>query len=283
MRAGAVVRKGLLLALGLMVALVPLRADWKITTVETYSGRMETVRTEYYKDKLRRTDMEVNGAPGLVAVVDLTAERQTMWDVKRKEYVRISLKQRPTQAALAEADPATRPVLLVATSTMDTGERQTIFGRTARHLITSEKRSREEVPGAETKFNSEMLTDGWYLDASGLPMERHSYMAAMLIGSSGAMPVIRTSHTGPVPSGLVVRQKVTRRFSEGLDRQFETSMEVTGLYEGALSQHLFEPPADFRRVDKLADTAFAIYKPSFSDEIEMYWNSFENWLLSWFS
>ena len=139
------------------------------------------------------------------------------------------------------------------------------------------------MPGAEAKFESEMVADGWYLDATGLPTERRGYMMAMLTVSSGAMPVIKTSHTGPVPYGLVVRQKVTRRFSEGADRQFERSVEMMGLSEGALSQQLFEPPVDFRRVDKLADTTFAIYKPSFSDEIEMYWNTFENWLFRWFS
>jgi len=139
--------------LGLMAALTPVRADWKITTATTDLRGEESVRTDYYKGKLQRSDIEGNRAHPYVVVLDVENRRETVWDASAKQYSVISLR-------------------------------------------------RERKPVA-----------------------------------------------APTAAGL--------------------------------SQELFEPPADCKRVAQLPG-AF-VRRPSLSDEIEMYWNSLEYWLLSWFS
>jgi len=269
--------------LGLLIAIAPLRADWKITTVMTDLNGSESVATEYYKGKLRRSDTEVNGAHRSVFVMDAENRRQTMWDPGAKQYVDLSTPRvAPRTMEVAEPGPTTRPVLLLESNTTDTGERQTFFGRSARHLITIEKRLREEIPGAESRLESEKTTDGWYLDLNGFPQSRAiGAFYTLLAGSE--RPVFKAIHTGAPLSGLAVREKITARFvnSPSATREIQSTREVRELSEGVLPANLFEPPSDYKRVAELANPYM---RPrSFSDEIEAYWNVVENWFLSWFS
>ena len=265
-----------------VMATIPLRADWKITTRTTDSGGRESVETHYLKGNVRRYDSLREGFPPATTVVDGDAERQTIWDLNRKEFVSISLKSYSKPASIQTGEFAVRPVLLVEMNTTDTGERQTILGRTARHLITVEKRSTEETPGAEAKLESEAVKDAWYVDAAALPAELLGNFGAMIYSSvSRKMPVVKRTHAGPVPTGLVVKEKVTWR---SFDRSGSSGSErlVTELQECTLTAALFAPPVDSKRVEKLANTSF-IYQRSFGDELETYWNSFENWLFNLFS
>ena len=54
-----------------------------------------------------------------------------------------------------------RPNLLVEITTSDTGERKQMFGYTARHVVTTEKRT--PLEGA-VSLPQEQITDGWYVD-----------------------------------------------------------------------------------------------------------------------
>lgn len=263
-----------------IAVITPLPADWKITTSTTDDRGIESVRTEYYKGQLWRSDSSGVRESPLVFVMDQEGRALTIWDVKRKEYMSVTPHAVSREILDRRVDARSWPVLLVETSTTDTGERQTLFGRTATHLITSEKRSGQQAPDAEMKLESESVTDAWYIDASGLPVERRGTFSAMLV-LNGQVPEVRRTHTGPAPSGMAVRETRTWRLLK-LSITTESEMEVKELQEGPLSPALFMPPADFKRVDKLSDTSL-VYQPSFSDEIQMYWNSFENWLFSWFS
>ena len=256
-------------------------ADWKITTVTDTSGR-KSVGTEYYKGKLRRSDTQVDGVLRSVFVMDSETMRQTMWDPGAKQYTVFSAARTPSTTKIPVTDTQTRPVLLFESATTDTGERQTFFGRTGRRLITSEKRSREETPGSPRKLESETVTDGWYVDVTGLPQSRSAGLFYSLV--AGPSPVIKVTHTGERLSGLAVREKVVTHFmgsGSGIPES-EMTREVTELYEGVLPQNLFEPPADFKRVAQLANTSIR-YPRSFSDEIELYWNTVERWFAGWFS
>lgn len=52
------------------------------------------------------------------------------------------------------------PLSFIEIETKDTGERQTMFGRTARHVIIEERWD-----------GNESRSDGWYIDAESLPPE----------------------------------------------------------------------------------------------------------------
>lgn len=124
------------------------------------------------------------------------------------------------------------------------------------------------------------------IDVPGFPRGKTGqYRAELRLshGPLGRLPVTKASHTGPfLPSGLLVRQKVTYGFAMTSNRKFERSMQVTELEQTSLPQSLFVPPSDFKRVDRLPGASLG-YQRTLSDDIEMYWNNFENWLLSWFS
>lgn len=147
-----------------MLVTGPLRADWKITISYSDENRCESVHTQYYKGDLRRSDSLSNRQAGPIVVQNLAAGTFTMWDTKRKVFMTVSPLRGPAAAPapVAEVDATMGPVELIETDTTETGERQTILGRTARHFITSEKQSLEETPGAEAKLESETVRDEWY-------------------------------------------------------------------------------------------------------------------------
>ena len=275
--------KAWLCVLGMLGTLLPLRADWKIVTVGSGLCAGQSVQTEYFKGQLRRSEVVGGGTSQLTMVEDGGTRRLILWDAKQKEYS-ISAPQpaagRPVPQLEQGLGPA--PIVHIDSHTTDTGERETLFGRTARHLITTEKRSREDPPGSEVKLESETVTDGWYVEVDGLPAQKRaggSY-SVLISNSTRQAPSVKATHMGVKVSGLAVRQTLTWRPVGGRERQYAT--ETKQLQEGELSSSLFEPPADFRHVDQLSNTSF-VCKPTLSDEIEAYWNSIESWLLHLFS
>ncbi len=155
-----------------------------------------------------------------------------------------------------------------------------MFGRQARHLISSEKRYRESNPGSAPVLESESLKDGWYVDAAGLPSEKNA-RAGLHSCAGDQPPVIRVKHTGPAVTGLAIRERITSHSvggPAGRDTR-EMTFEVTDLVEGSLSQTLFEPPPGFQRVTRFPDD----YRRSMSYDMEMYWQWFQDWLRDLFS
>lgn len=271
-------RKTFLSMLGLMAALTPLRADWKITTVVTYEGH-RSVQTEYFKAGLRRYDGDGREGKRYVSVVDKERLRQTIWDLDRREYVVVPLRTQMQKTAVPDSTP--RPVLRIEISTTDTGERQTIFGRQARRFISSEKRYRPASSDADRVLESESHIDAWYVDLAGLPAnKRAGGVFALLVGGQSP-PTIKVDRTGAVPTGLAVWEKITsRQFTSGGESSLsERTVIVTDLFEGSLPEEIFEPPFGFKHVVRFPDD----YRPGFGDEIQMYWNRFLNYLRSLFS
>ncbi len=263
-------RTAALVLFGLIAALAPLQADWKITIVTTLPG-YRSVETEYFKPGLWRHESETSGPSTrrLVVIVDKNKRSQTIWDLDRREYVVMYPHPVPPQAAIAPK-PVTAPVIRIDIATRDTGERQTFFGRTARHLITSEKRYRESV------VESESSTDAWYIDVPNLPPQ--STAVGYILAAGNPQPIIKVNHTGAPLTGLAVQKKITTRnfLRPGRTDVSEETVKVTGLSEANLSPQLFEPPKNFRRVTRFPD------EPS-PNWLEMYWQSFEDWLNSLFS
>src|ERR1051326_2328676 len=130
-------RSGSIRSLGLMIALgSSLRADWKITTVST-AATGKQIETEYFKDGLKRRDFHdgVNGPLRAVFVIDYKNLRDTSWDMKARQYM--------VQRLHRGYGGVSGPVIVIDIETTDTGERRNMFGCTARHLITKERRHPE--------------------------------------------------------------------------------------------------------------------------------------------
>jgi len=139
------------------------------------------------------------------------------------------------------------PTMRVETETVDTGERKDIFGRPARHVITTQR----VIPlaGSRDRANVNVL-DGWYIDLdTRLTCEREWW------GSSGHGFLTAHKHGDPPPRptfvniGEPVRGYAVHLKTTNGDSIME--MEVTELSAVPLDPLLFEVPAGFRRVEMI--------------------------------
>jgi hypothetical protein len=136
-------------------------------------------------------------------------------------------------------------IIAVESHTVDTGERKTFFGFSARHLITTVKRAPDPKNGG-----GEVTIDGWYIDhelpdRNCAPDFVHAdpfYLleTPLLVDYPD---VAQFHHTGPLPTGLAVRRTHTLKLS-GKNAQNATMEEtVEELSDSPLSPSIFELPA----------------------------------------
>jgi hypothetical protein len=242
-----------------------LSADWKIVTRTD-----DRALTEYFKGSLTRTD----SSAAYTAVMDFEHRRQVNWrnDLRRYEIVEWPPEARPNSL------PGT--VINIERRTTDTGERKQFFGRTARHLVNRVTRS----DGPET------VIDGWYIEAPGLPKRKpgsggsFAVLTLTVAGQNSAPPRIELKQVGPAPEGLPVWQKTTSTLVlPGSSRQnYESVSEVTELFEGVLSDTLFQPPDGYQRVTNLPYAASRPAPRSWAELIRARWQKITDWLSALF-
>lgn len=242
----------------------PLLADWKIVTIN--DGH---TTTEYYKGVSLRTD----ASPVYTTVADFDHRKQTTWRTDLRQYTVLDWPPLPPPA-----DPSSRPVIKIESTTTDTGERKKFFGRTARHLITRTLRD-----GLETQ------TDGWYIDASGLPKWKRGGPAIMVLTSllgnqKPVTPRIDFKQTGPAPEGLPVLLKTSSQIAMpgAPAHTFENSSQVIELDEAPLPDRLFQPPDGYQRVDQLSTAAIPTPR-NWADYAQYEWRRMQAWINSLFN
>src|SRR5260221_710489 len=245
----------------------------KIVTRQVTGGFTDT-RTEYLApDRLRnewQSQMRDSGGPTMATII-LRGERDRvfMLDLNAHEYVTYETDPRGSSVAMRS-----RPVvdsggtLTIWIDTVDTGERKELFGHTARHIITHEKRI--AGPGACSK-PSVSETDGWYIDGAVMPeWRRQKNTVGVVVASEvsagsndkclNKMDKIEVHRTGvetgfPVKVTTTLRSEVTQ--ADGTPRMLSSTwgLEVVELKEGPLELSLFDVPKDFRRVEFLRSWA----------------------------
>jgi hypothetical protein len=152
-----------------------------------------------------------------------------------------------------------KPTLKEEITTVDTGERKSFFGHTARHVITT----RREIPleGSPSQ-PSETVSDGWYIDLNTRlscdrrpPSAGHTYAFI----AAGDEPIERRTIVaeGKMETGFPIELKTTTRSSmvlpDGTKKPFTSinEMRVTDLEEKPLDPALFEVPSSFRKVNAI--------------------------------
>jgi hypothetical protein len=232
-------------------------ADSKIVSRQTV-GQYENTSTYYRQGRSIRWDIEdraqiVNGDERRMYILDL---RHRTW-----------LEQQPRAGALLvlaswiQRPPRVREsgkTVDVWYETTDTGERREMFGRTASHLITRERRVAEA--GACGR-SSEIETDGWYIP----PASRQRDSAYMLSSNSECRDNVVTHGTRPV-NGVALLETVN-------DGTFQRTTEVTEYSEQPLDRAVFAPPPDFRHVDS---------NETWVQRVESDWQQVERAFESWF-
>lgn len=160
---------------------------------------------------------------------------------------------------------APHPTLRIEMTTVDTGEREKMFGHVARHVITTTK----QIPleGSHTQ-PQETVRDGWYIDdvdrriscdpkppagsvshgfltivaaggGKGTMMERPEFVDIGARETGFPVKEMRTTTSETVPATGV------RRYSD-----FVNESEVTQFEAGPLDPTLFEVPPGFKHVER---------------------------------
>ena len=135
----------------------------------------------------------------------------------------------------------------VESKTVDTGERKVFFGHSARHLITTAKRA-----DASSGSGGEEIVDGWYIDhelpdrscAPDFVRTEPYYLAGTALVEYP--DVAQIHHTGPLPTGLAVRLKLTSKLAATKGgtpgRTITVEKTVEELSDSPLSPTLFQLP-----------------------------------------
>lgn len=138
----------------------------------------------------------------------------------------------------------------------DTGERESVFGSTARHLVLIEKRIAE--PGA-CQVSQVIRRDGWYIPAGA--QGQLSYGAFLAAGDCRDTVV----RHGEPPRGLVPVREV----------QGNVLREVLDLSNAPLPDGLFQPPPTYKKVDPYPQV-------SWTQRFRADWFMFTAAVQSWF-
>jgi hypothetical protein len=148
------------------------------------------------------------------------------------------------------------PTIRVETRTTDTGERKEIFGRMARHVVTTTTQTPLEGSHSETQ---QSVSDGWYIDFDQQlscnpkrPKGAHGYIYGYVSASNGKEPMEKPEFVtvGEPETGLALYSLTTSKSAYMLPDAYTSKSEtrVTQFEEGPLDPTLFEIPAGFKHV-----------------------------------
>ncbi len=218
-------------------------ADSKIKTRNTTMGH-STESTVYIKGARERTEGASMGmGPSFVTITQCDQKRIVTINPQANTCMIVPLgEESGAGAAPAAAAGASRKggIITFTVNTLDTGERQKMFGLTARHLKSTMNAESSSDACSKTSLHTE--TDGWYVDIApafscsiGMtpPPSRSP-------GRAGCQDTMRFKRTGAGHPGYPLKQSTTMQ-AEG--HTFTTISEVVELTSAPLEASLFEMPA----------------------------------------
>ncbi|MCP9495267.1 MAG: DUF4412 domain-containing protein [Pyrinomonadaceae bacterium MAG19_C2-C3] len=227
-------------------------ADVKIKT-KADSGTESTV---YIKGKRQR--LEVGGVVAILTQCDM--KRTVQLNGQTKTYTVSTFDQstltadgantergQATSQATSMQSAATKRggIVTSVVTVKDTGERQQMFGYTARRIKSST--ITESSPDACTQDKSRIDSDGWYIDLA-LEFNCENQSSASFAASNndgGCRDQYRTKQIGTAKLGYPV--KVTTTFYDKNNQPTGNyNHEVVELSKATLDAALFDVPADYR-------------------------------------
>ena len=268
--------------LGIMCGLAS-AMDLKIVTSQhSGSGSQATppsIITRYFHDSRSRTDSRSGAGhvlhpggkllytwgPRQAFIQQCDARRSVMLNLDAREYTSTELDEHGVAkewkpAAIERKEPA-RGSIEIFIDSVDTGERKEMFGHTARHVVTRERRV-ASPDGCQRSMSSE--TDGWYIDlevpSSSCRIAAKSAPHAADVGvvvSGSCLQKLEVHRTGVTETGFPLKLTTTTHTSlvqsDGSQKEFTSTFEseVTEISEAPLEPALFEVPAGFKLVAKL--------------------------------
>lgn len=244
-----------LLAIGAWLA-----ADVKYTQEMQMAQGMPAMRTTVYVkgQQIERRDTEMP-MMGNISTITNCAKRQVItvnWKCKLYHVAPLDPDNPPQPASMPTAapqgvrEPARRGGLVVVQNEIrDTGERQQMFGHTARHVISKMKMEAKE--GACMQGGMEIENDQWLVDVALAEVACTPKMGErpppVPVASGGCRDRYQMVNKGNPAAmrGVPVKSTMTTIGQDGRRQSFTT--ELKDLSTATLEGSLFEPPADFKQ------------------------------------
>jgi hypothetical protein len=217
-------------------------ADTKIKTRNTAMG-YSSESTVYIKGARERSEGSAMGiGPSMVTIMQCDQKRIITVNPQTNIcMVTLLGGDEAGSAAASASEPARKGgTVTLNINTVDTGERQKIFGLTARHVKSTT--NMESSPDACSKGSMHMESDGWYADiAPALTCSMGGVSpAARPGGRAGCQDTFHFKRTGAGHPGYPLKQTTTMQ-AEG--HTITMSSEVVELTTTPLDASLFEMPA----------------------------------------
>jgi|SRR5580698_5934596 hypothetical protein len=264
-----------LVALAIPMATGAENSGIKMTIESVVRGNSSSRTTYFAADRLRmeyrnslggRRRGDVNFGPRMARIVRCDLAEAYELNLDTAEYTSTPYPPKPLTPEQIKArglDLGTRqaaaPTIRVEIKTTDTGERKEMFGRVARHVITTNTSTPLEGSHSEP---SESVTDGWYIDfeqrlaCDAKPVAgQHGYLGAYVSVGTLRQPMEKPEFVriGEAEMGFPLQSTMSSKrpstLADGTVSSFET--RVTEFTEGALDPGLFEIPAGFKRVEHI--------------------------------
>ena len=214
---------------------------------------------------------------GLAFELNLDASQYTSSLYPPKPLTKEEMERRGLQFPKPYASD--RPTLRIEVTTTDTGERKTLFGHVARHVITTRKQIPLEGSHSERQ---ESVTDGWYIDSNDIDLQQrlscdrkwpegkkgHAYAYLHAAGRNQPMDKPEFVTVGEPETGFALNSVMTSTntytLSDGTRKQSTSKSEahVLELEEGPLDPALFEIPPGFKQVEHIERNPPASALPS---------------------
>jgi hypothetical protein len=236
-------------------------ADSKIKTRNSAMGHSSegTVYIKGARERVESAGMGPGG-PAMVTVTQCDQKRIITINPQANTCLVMPLggdsgKEAPAAPAAAAGPSRKGGTITFSVNTVDTGERQKMFGLSARHIKSTT--SAESSPDACSKNSFRSESDGWYADIAPSFSCSMGGMAAppRRGGPSGCQDTVRFKRTGGGHPGYPLKQTTTMQ-AEG--HSFTMTSEVVELTTTPLDASLFDMPAGCRVVssyEELIDLA----------------------------
>jgi len=229
--------------------------------------RRTEYREEYNGDTRADGTSEVRYGPRIAAItrcdlgqrfeLNLIDGEFEAWPIPQTQQAQEKAAGQPLK--MSQTSPVGPPEMRVETTTSDTGERKTLFGHVARHVITTIKRT--PLNGAQ-QGPFDVVTDAWYFDLE-TRLSCEPWATSGIGDRATRLP--RGTRSGKyewiekgVPeTGFAVESKTTWRGivtqPDGTKKELSFSREtnITQFAEAALDPSLFEVPPSFRKVQAI--------------------------------
>jgi len=218
--------------------------------------------------KMADGSLQLSYGPKLVAITRCDLGQMFELNLDTSEYTSAPYPPQPLTREQIEArglqipPVMSEPTLRLEVSTTDTGERKEMFGRIARHVVTTRKQIPLEGSWTEPQ---ESVTDGWYIDLNqrlscdhNWPVGKTAYSySALAVNGKHPREKVEFIAAGKPETGFalhsVMTSKITYAMPNGTRKQNDSRSEVlvTQLEEGPLDPGLFEIPPGFRHVEHI--------------------------------